>query len=183
MTALAAGLAFAAFISAASAATLEVGAGKPYTNIQAAVTAAGTGDTVLVYSGIYTEQVTIATTAGSGMDQVHQLLGMLLGAVGVQAVATLETHGYFPKTLKNPEEARQAAHTAADKIYPYLAGEKQVESDPQMEECFQMMKQKSVMGREWLPADYAYWEKNGMLDINTYADLLKKPRAPVEQES
>ncbi|MBU4199115.1 MAG: flavodoxin family protein [Verrucomicrobia bacterium] len=127
--------------------------------------------------------LTVATTAGSGLDQVHNLLGMLLGALGVKTVATLETHGYFPKTLKDPEEARKAAHTAAEIIYPYLTGEKRVESDPDMEECFKMMKQKSVLGREWLPADYAYWEKNGMLDLNSYADLLKKLRTPIEEES
>lgn len=120
--------------------------------------------------------LTVSTTAGSGMDQVHRLLGMLLGVVGVKVVATLETHGYFPKMLKDPDEARKAAHVAADQIYPYLAGTKQVESDPEMEECFKMMKQKSVMGREWLPADYAYWEKNGMLGINSYAELLAKIR-------
>jgi len=123
--------------------------------------------------------MTVATTAGSGMDQVHNLLGMLLGALGVKTVATLETHGYFPKTLKDTAEARKAAHTAAEKIYPYLTGEKQVESDPEMEECFKMMKQKSVLGREWLPADYAYWEKNGMLGLNSYAELLKKLLTPI----
>jgi hypothetical protein len=32
------------------------------------------------------------------------------------------------------------------------------------------------MGRQWLPADYAYWEKNGMLDIKSYAELLAKVR-------
>jgi len=40
-----------------------------------------------------------------------------------------------------------------------------------------MMKQKSVMGREWLPADYAYWKKNDMLSLNSYAELLAKVRA------
>jgi multimeric flavodoxin WrbA len=121
--------------------------------------------------------LTVATTAGSGMDQVHQLLGLLLSALGVKVVATLETHGYFPKTLRDPEEARKAAHAAAGQVHPYLTGEKQVESDPNMEECFKMMKQKSVVGREWLPADYAYWEKNDMLNLNSYAELLAKKRA------
>lgn len=127
--------------------------------------------------------LTVATTAGSGMEQVHQLLGLLLGALGVKTVATLETHGYFPKTLKDPEAALQAARAAAEKVYPYLAGEQRVESDREMEECFQAMKRKSVMGREWLPADYAYWEKNGMLGLNSYAELLKKLRTPVESEA
>ena len=121
--------------------------------------------------------LTVTTTAGNGMDQVHLLLGMLLNALGVKIVANLETYGYFPKTLKDPDEARKAAHAAAEQIYPYFIGKKQIESDPDIEECFKMMKQKSVMGREWLPADYAYWEKNDMLSLNSYAELLAKVRA------
>ncbi len=122
--------------------------------------------------------LTVATTAGSGLDQVHKLLGLLLSALGVKTVATLETHGYFPQTLRDPAAAREAARAAAEKIYPYLAGARRVESDPGMEEAFKMMKQKSVLGREWLPADYAYWEKNGLLGLNSYAELLAKVRAP-----
>lgn len=121
--------------------------------------------------------LTVATTAGSGFEQVHQLLGMLMGALGVKVVAKLETYGYFPKTLRDPEAARKAAYAAAEQIHPYLTGAKQIETDPEMEECFQMMKQKSVMGRQWLPADYNYWEKNGMLGINSYAELLAKLRS------
>ena len=125
--------------------------------------------------------LTVATTAGSGMDQVHNLLGMLMGALGVKTVATLETHGYFPKTLRDPDAARQAARAAADQVLPYLTGGKQVESDPEMEECFKMMKQKSVLGREWLSADYDYWEKNGRLGLNSYAELLSKIRSPANK--
>lgn len=127
--------------------------------------------------------LTVSTTAGSGMDQVHNLLGMLLGALGVKIVAKLETHGYFPKTLRDPEEARKAARAAAGIVYPYLTGAKRVESDPEMEESFRMMKQKLVMGKQWLPADYAYWEKNGMLGLNSYADLLKALRTTAKKES
>src|SRR3990172_12037091 len=45
--------------SQVSAATLEVGAGYPYTTIQVAVNAAVAGDTVLVYPGTYNESVLI----------------------------------------------------------------------------------------------------------------------------
>jgi multimeric flavodoxin WrbA len=126
--------------------------------------------------------LTAATTAGSGFEQVHQLLGMLMGAMGVKVIAKLETYGYFPKTLRDPAAAQKAAHDVAEQVLPYLTGARQVESDPDMEECFKMMKQKSVMGRQWLPADYAYWEKNGMLDINSYTELLAKVRTnPLKQ--
>ena len=45
------------FTAIADAATLEVGEGKPYTSIQAAITDAVAGDTVLVYDGTYVEQI------------------------------------------------------------------------------------------------------------------------------
>ena len=41
------------FSSGASAATLEVGSGKPYATIQAAVDAAGNNDEIIVYAGTY----------------------------------------------------------------------------------------------------------------------------------
>jgi multimeric flavodoxin WrbA len=120
--------------------------------------------------------VTVATTAGSGFEQVHSLLGMLLGAMGVKTVTTLDTYGYFPGMLKDPEAARKAAQAAGEQVFPYLSGVRQVESDPEMEESFKMMKQKSVIGRQWLPADYAYWEQHGLLEVNSYAELLEKLR-------
>src|SRR3990167_10067719 len=47
------------FPSNSNAATLEVGVGRAYSTIQAAVNAAQAGDTVLVYPGTYNESVSI----------------------------------------------------------------------------------------------------------------------------
>lgn len=46
-------------INPVSATTLEVGSGKTYTTIGAAITAAVPGDTILVYPGTYNENVLI----------------------------------------------------------------------------------------------------------------------------
>ena len=47
------------------AATLEVGSGKPYTTIQAAVNVAAAGDTILIYSGTYTDSCILSSCGGS----------------------------------------------------------------------------------------------------------------------
>lgn len=51
------------------AATLEVGSGKTYSTIQAAVNAAVAGDTVLIYSGTYTDSCLISTCGGASLPE------------------------------------------------------------------------------------------------------------------
>jgi len=63
---LATGLVVLALVAPSQAATLEVGAGKTYSTIQAAVNAARAGDTIVVYPGTYNEQVTLPDGFGGG---------------------------------------------------------------------------------------------------------------------
>ncbi len=118
--------------------------------------------------------MTTVTTAGSGMDLVQDYLGMMLGNMGVKVVGTLETYGTFPGTLVDPGKASKDAEEKANLIYPYLTDEINIGSDEFLEQVFQVMKHKVMIGKEWLPADYEYWEKNGMLDLNTFEELLQK---------
>ena len=53
----------------AQAAILEVGAGRTYTTIQAAVDAASAGDTILVYAGVYADKVLIGDSGGTALSE------------------------------------------------------------------------------------------------------------------
>ncbi len=62
-------LGFFALAGGAEAATLEVGTGKTYSTIQAAVNAAQPGDTVLVYAGTYTDKVLMSASGGTYLPE------------------------------------------------------------------------------------------------------------------
>ncbi len=118
--------------------------------------------------------ITVATTAGSGLEEVHQLLSMLLAAMGVIPVGKLETRGYFDGMLADRQAAESAAAQCAESILPYVRGERAPAANEYMEDVFQAMRHKSVDAREWLPADYAYWRDHNMLDVESFGELLRR---------
>jgi multimeric flavodoxin WrbA len=118
--------------------------------------------------------MTVATTAGYPVDEVHEYLGNMMKALGIVPIARLDAYGYFPGMLAEPQKAKEDASRAADQVYPYITGRKKVESGAEMDEMFDAMKTKVVYSRQWLAADYEYWEANDMLGLNSYAELLEK---------
>lgn len=118
--------------------------------------------------------ITVSTTAGAGLEEVHDYLKLVLNAAGVKVVSALDSFGTLPGTLIAPEEALKSAHKAAYEIYPHLTGEKNIETDEGLEYSFQVNKNKVIYGAEVLKADYEYWEENGMLKMDSFEDLLKK---------
>lgn len=120
--------------------------------------------------------MTSATTAGMGLKEVNDYLGLMQSAIGLKRVGVLGTYGSFPNTLTDPKEAREEAIKSAENILPYLKGEKQLETDESLEESFQVMKNKVIYGAKWLPYENKYWYEHGMLDLNTFEELLDKIR-------
>ncbi|HMK53712.1 MAG TPA: flavodoxin family protein [Methanobacteriaceae archaeon] len=118
--------------------------------------------------------ITVSTTAGAGLEEVHDYLGLVLNAAGVKVISSLDTFGTLPETLINAEDALKSAHKVAYEIYPYLISEKPIESDNGLENSFQVNKNKIIYGSEVLRADYKYWEEHEMLGLNSFKELLKK---------
>lgn len=117
--------------------------------------------------------ITVSTTAGAGLEEVHKYLKLVLNAAGVKVVSSLETFGTLPKTLVDPEDALKSAHKIAYEIYPYLTCKKTVETDENLEYSFQINKNKVIYAKEVLKADYKYWEKNKMLEMESFEELLE----------
>jgi hypothetical protein len=60
------------------------------------------------------------------------------------------------------------------RVFPYATGETPVESDEPLESCFAIMKAKGTQDPRWIPAEYAYWKERGMLEMDSFADLLRR---------
>jgi hypothetical protein len=80
--------AFASNIQISKASTLEVGPGKAYSTIQSAIGAASPGDTVLVYPGTYSEEVTISnqlnvTSSGGATQTFINGTGVIVASAGL----------------------------------------------------------------------------------------------------
>lgn len=116
----------------------------------------------------------VTTTANSGMNEVKNYLKMMLQAVGVETVTDMGAYGTFPKTLMYPDEAQREAQQKAQIVYPYVTGEKTAQTNEDLEECFQIMKNKVTYGAKWLPSEHQYWKENGMLELDSFAELLEK---------
>lgn len=119
--------------------------------------------------------VTVATSGESDRQSIHEFISSRVMHLGLKTVANLDTVGFIG-VLKDPEEARKNAWKAAEEVFPYLSGEKVVESDDEMEKIFQETKNSMNEFKEFFPALYKYWEEHGLLKLNSYAELLKKIR-------
>ena len=120
--------------------------------------------------------LTVVTTGSVHQEELHDFMGMLMGCLGIKVVARLDAVGFSPGVFMDEVEARKNAEETANIIYPYMTGEKKIETDQNMERCFQAMKDKVLSGEKWL-AGYKYWKENGMLELNSYAELLEKIEA------
>lgn len=128
--------------------------------------------------------VTVATTAGNGLPEVQNFLGMMMTSLGVKTVGTLGTHGSLPGHLYDPDGARRDAHALADAVYPYVTGECAVTTDEYLEEVFGIMKHKIAMGGgSVLAGDLEYWTQHGYLDCTSFGDVLAKKQGSPAQEA
>ena len=119
---------------------------------------------------------TVITTGSTHQNELHDFFHMLMGCLGIKTVARLDTVSFSPGVFLDYDEAKKKSKEAAETIYPYVTGKKMIESDGQMEQCFNAMKSKVIFGKKWL-AGYKYWKNNDMLNLHTYQELLERLRS------
>jgi len=119
--------------------------------------------------------VTVVTTGMSPPEPLHAYLAEPMMEMGLKVITTLDATT-MTGSLDNPEETKKRVEEAAKIVLPYVTGEKLVESDEEMERRFQEMKADMPAMQKFCPAIYDYWKENGMLEPNTYAELLEKTR-------
>jgi len=118
--------------------------------------------------------VTVITSGCMPTEQEHEYLDMSMTAMKV--VARLEGVGYLPGKLEMTEEMKRKARETAEAIYPYLSGEKQVETDEKMEAQFQEITGTLKGYLEMLRGISDFWREKGLLDMTSYSELLELSR-------
>jgi len=117
--------------------------------------------------------ITAATTAGSGLEEVHNYLGRIFCATGVKVIANIGMYGTFSQPIMDYKETEKKALKTAEEVYPYITGQKQIETDENLERCFKTRKFIVTAYAKSFPGHYDYWKKKGMLEFNSFAELLE----------
>lgn len=117
----------------------------------------------------------VVTTGSTGAEEVIDYLKLMLCSTGLKVAGSIYAFAALPQHIYDWEGTLEKAGETAREIYPYIAGEKTIESDEQLEKSFLMMKSKTIFGGDtYLSADLQYWREHGMLDLNSFSELLEK---------
>jgi len=116
--------------------------------------------------------VTVTTSSGAGIADVHRYLTTTMLSTGVKVLANLDAKAGLPQKFFDKNEAEDRSMKIARKIIPYTTGKKQVITDKQLELCFSQSKK--IAGVEDFKGSYDYWKNSGMLDMSSFAELLEK---------
>lgn len=122
--------------------------------------------------------VTVATTAGNGLVEVQNYLGMMMTSLGVKTIGTLGSYGSLPGHLYDLDGAQGDARALVDAAYPHVTGERAVTTDEYPGEVFTIMKHKiEAAGESVLAGDLEYRARAGYLECSCFADVLEKKQA------
>jgi multimeric flavodoxin WrbA len=121
--------------------------------------------------------VSVVTTGGAGLEEVHRYLGMMMMTLGLKKMGELGAAGNLPGVLYDERKALDDAEQLADVVYPYLSGRKELVPDEIQEGAFSFMK--SIFTNPditIMEADSCYWEESGMSSCGTFSEYVEKLR-------
>lgn len=117
-------------------------------------------------------------TAITAPDDTQKYLATFMRAMGIKVLDTLfsiTTPTGVGVDFIDREKTMSDAKNSSKNIYPYLSEDKHVESDPYLEFVFNEIK-KMIINDPPLIKEKEYWEKEGMLSMNAFSEVLEKRR-------
>ena len=123
--------------------------------------------------------IVLTTTASSGQMEVISYLSKIMRHTGCKPVAAYWAFAHFQGRFKNPDNVKKKAAKAAIIVCDYLNGEKILSAGEAQEQLFSVLKNGIISDREYKPGEYSFWEQQGYLECNSFAELLQKKVAHI----
>ena len=120
--------------------------------------------------------ITVSTTTETDVEIVHEYMKNRMELLGMKVLGKLDTIAFLPGMLMDPEGAIRKVGEIVQVIFPFVIGDELVKTDEKMEGIFNKLKDHLKVAKEWSPGVYNYWETNGMILLNSYAELLEQRR-------
>lgn len=106
-------------------------------------------------------------------EEGGKYLSLLQTGLGIKSLGFMTAESGLPGQFWNPEKLKADIEELADRAYPYLSGEKKMESDENLEFVFKTVKQ--MLDRvPYFTGEKARMEAKGWLHLETFAQVLEK---------
>lgn len=105
-------------------------------------------------------------------EEAYIYMGAMMTAMGTKFIDFLFATTGSTKKIEDEEKCLEQSRVIAGNAYPYISGEKLVETDEYLEATFKQIKNVAMTSTLFATAK-EHWEKMGWNNLNTFAELLK----------
>ena len=115
----------------------------------------------------------IFTSCGNGVHFAKEYVNFIMVFLGLNIISTYNVPVFYPQQLDESSMIKDSAEKAAKTIIKYLQNNKNCESNDKLEKAYSHSKNYIKLLEKLNTYEYRYWEKNKMLQFETFSDLLK----------